>query len=236
MSGPTGRSRTPASRSTPTRGSTRSTSATASRRSRASPTPSSLRSTATGRGSSAATCSRRPARSRCRAGRTPASSRALDALGLEQEVSDPAPGGEAAARKRLDAFLDSDVVRLLRQPRRPRPGPDLAPVSIPALRVHLAAPDRGAAAGEAREGPRRLPPPALLARLLPPRPLQLPAERALRVPGPLPRQDQVELRREGRSRRGARGGPASRSSTPGCASSWPRAGCTTAPGLSSARS
>ena len=33
----------------------------------------------------------------------------LEALGLEQEVSDPAPGGEAAARKRLDAFLDSDV-------------------------------------------------------------------------------------------------------------------------------
>ena len=33
----------------------------------------------------------------------------LESLGLEQEVSDPLPGGETAARKRLDAFLDSDV-------------------------------------------------------------------------------------------------------------------------------
>ena len=37
-------------------------------------------------------------------------------------------------------------------------------------------------------------PPALLARLPPPRPAPLPAQRAVGVPGPLPRQDPVELR------------------------------------------
>ena len=30
-------------------------------------------------------------------------------LGLKQEVSDPAPGGESAARRRLGSFLDADV-------------------------------------------------------------------------------------------------------------------------------
>jgi deoxyribodipyrimidine photo-lyase len=39
------------------------------------------------------------------AGRLPS----LETLGLEQEVSEPLPGGEAAARKRLDAFLGSDL-------------------------------------------------------------------------------------------------------------------------------
>jgi deoxyribodipyrimidine photo-lyase len=33
----------------------------------------------------------------------------LDALGLSQEVSDPLPGGEHAAARRLDAFLDGDI-------------------------------------------------------------------------------------------------------------------------------
>ena len=112
--------------------------------------------------------------------------------------------------------------------------PHLAPVAISALRLHLAAPDRGAAA--ARQGAGGVPPPALLARLLPPRPLPLPAQRPLGVPGALPRQDHVELRRAAASRPGARAGPASRSSTPACASSGARAGCTTARAWSSARS
>ena len=78
--------------------------------------------------------------------------------------------------------------------------------------------------------------PALLARLLPPRPAPLPAQRAVGVPGALPRHDQLELRGEARSRRGARAAPASRWSTPGCASCAARAGCTTARGSWSARS
>jgi deoxyribodipyrimidine photo-lyase len=40
-----------------------------------------------------------------RLGRLPS----LAALGLTQEVSDPPPGGERAAHRRLDAFLDADV-------------------------------------------------------------------------------------------------------------------------------
>ncbi|MGZ5412390.1 MAG: cryptochrome/photolyase family protein [Solirubrobacterales bacterium] len=40
-----------------------------------------------------------------RTGRLPS----LAALGLAQEVSDPLPGGEEAARRRLDAFLDGDI-------------------------------------------------------------------------------------------------------------------------------
>jgi deoxyribodipyrimidine photo-lyase len=39
------------------------------------------------------------------AGRLPS----LGALGLTQEVSDPLPGGERAAARRLDAFLDGDI-------------------------------------------------------------------------------------------------------------------------------
>lgn len=46
-----------------------------------------------------------PVPSRPAAGRIPK----LADLGMEQEVSEPPPGGEAAARARLDAFLEHDV-------------------------------------------------------------------------------------------------------------------------------
>ena len=48
-----------------------------------------------------------PLPSRLAKGRLPS----LEALGLEQEVSDPAPGGEAEARKALDRFLDGPIRR-----------------------------------------------------------------------------------------------------------------------------
>src|SRR5262249_10081308 len=60
----------------------------------------------------------------------------------------------------------------------------VAPLPVHPLRLPVAARDRGAAAARRRAG--RLPAPAVLARLLPPRPAALPAQRALGVPGALP--------------------------------------------------
>ena len=154
--------------------------------------------------------------------------------GSTQEVSDPARGGEAEAPRALDRFLDGPVREYaddhdaLGRDRTSRLSPYLHFGCLSARA------DRGAPA--ARQGARGVSPPALLARLLPPRPRPLPAQRALGVPGPLPRLDPLELRASGRSRPGARGAPATRWSTPGCASCAARAGCTTAPGSSSARS
>src|SRR6185436_19400010 len=74
--------------------------------------------------------------------------------------------------------------------------------AIPPLRLRLAARARGAAAIGLRR--RRVPPPALLARLLPPRAAPPSAQRAVRVPGSLPRRDLVEPR-EAQLRRVVRG-------------------------------
>ena len=129
-----------------------------------------------------------PLPSRLAKGRIPS----LAALGLEQEVSEPAPGGErrgAAGARPLPRRPDP---RLHRRPRRARPRQHLAPLPLPALRLPLGPGDRGAAA--ARQGPGGVSAPALLARLPPPRPAPLPAQRAVGVPGSLPRHDQVELR------------------------------------------
>ena len=86
-------------------------------------------------------------------------------------------------------------------------------------------------------GPGGLPPPALLARLLPPRPAATSrttrhAEFQERYRGAI----DWSRATTSTSRPGARAAPASRSSTPACASSAARAGCTTAPGSSSAPS
>jgi len=92
----------------------------------------------------------------------------LESLGLEQEVVEPARGGESVARKTLDRFLDGPVAEYK---------------------------DNHDALGRDRTSPPR-----------------------------------------SASRAGAKARPASRSSTPGCASSSARDGCTTARGWLSARS
>ena len=123
---------------------------------------------------------------RCRRGCARAGCRRSASLGLEQEVR-----GAAAGRR--DARRASGCARFLRARRRDYADdhdalgarPHLAALALPALRLPVAARDRGAAA--ARRGRGGVPPPALLARLLPPRAAPLPAQRALGVPGALPR-------------------------------------------------
>ena len=111
---------------------------------------------------------------------------------------------------------------------------DVATVAVPALRLPLAARGRERARRAARAP--RLPAPALLARLLPPRAAPLPAQRELGVPGALPRDDRVEPRAAALRGVVARAAPATRWSTPACASCGARGGCTTARAWWSARS
>ena len=61
---------------------------------------------------------RRARSARCRAACGWGGSRRLGSLGLEQEVREPLPGGEAAGRERLAAFLRVGVSDLRRRPRR----------------------------------------------------------------------------------------------------------------------
>ena len=91
-----------------------------------------------------------------------------------------------------------------------------------------AASQRARARG-ARRPPRRLHPPARLARLLRPRPPAPPGQRAPRLPARA-RRDRVGRRATSTSTPGARAARAIPSSTPACASSPRPAGCTTAPG------
>ena len=156
----------------------------------------------------------------------------LEALGLTRRWRSQ-PTAARRRRKRSSASSRTGA-RVHREPRRAGERPDLAALPLPPLRLHHPAPARGAPA--ARQGGRGLSPPALLARLPPPRARLPPAQREVGVPGPLPGQDQVELRAEGVRAHGARDGRATRWSTPGCASSAARAGCTTARAWSSARS
>ena len=124
--------------------------------------------------------------------------------------------------------------RLRRRPRRARARQHVASLPLPPLRLRHPPADRGAASP--RPGRRGVPAPALLARLLPPRPAPPPPQRPLRVPGPLPRHDHVEPREaplrgvgtgpDGLPPRRRRNAPTAR----------PRAGCTTARGSSSAPS
>ena len=176
------------------------------------------------------------ARSRLPSGPNAGKLPSLESLGLEQEVERPArPAARRRRARGSTRFLDSDVADVLRQPRRARPGPHLAPVALHALRLHLAAPDRGAAAG-ARARARR-PSTASSAGATSTttssstsratRARSTRTATAARSSGATPRRP---------SRRGARAGPATRWSTPGCASSWPRAGCTTGRASWSARS
>ena len=87
-------------------------------------------------GRRAAACSRRRENCpRCRRSSPKGRLPSLEALGLSQEVAEPAPGGEAAARRALDRFLDGPVARVHRDPRRARRRPDLAALAVPALRL-----------------------------------------------------------------------------------------------------
>ena len=116
----------------------------------------------------------------------------LAALGFEQEVANPPPGGEAAARRALDRFLDSPVRDYADN--HDALGRDLTSRLSPYLHFGCLSPRQIEEPAAARQGGGGVPAAALLARLLPPRPAPPPAEREVRVPGPLPRQDQVELR------------------------------------------
>ena len=64
--------------------------------------------------------------------------------------SEPLPGGEAARAQRLSALPARRRARLRRQPRRARARPHVAAVALPALRLPVAARDRGAAAAGRR--------------------------------------------------------------------------------------
>src|SRR5215216_2924463 len=105
-------------------------------------------------------------------------------------LAEPPPGGEDAARLRLQRFLDSGIQEYA--DRRDDLGArcHLAVVALPPLGLRIRA--RGGGAAPARRGSARLPAPALLARLPRPRPAPLPAERALGVPGAVSREHQLE--------------------------------------------
>ena len=163
------------------------------------------------------------AMARIAAGRMP-SLRALGFAGRAPGLEDRPEPGEDAARRAARAWVDGQGLARYAERRN-----DLAvPTSRLSayLRFGCLSPlglERAVAARRMRALPR----PARLARLLRRRGAPLPPHRARRVPGALPRP------RMGRRRRAARRlarGPAraSPSSTPPCASSPRRAGCTTA--------
>ena len=193
----------------------------------AAPTRSTRPSCARGRRRSAARSERAPARDRAwraiAAGGLP-SLRALGFDGRAPHLEDPPEPGEDAARRARAHWVEGQgLARYARAPRRPGRA-DLAPVGLPALRLPVAA---AARARRGRPGLRALPRPARLARLLRRRAAALPAHRARRVPGALPRP------RVGRRRRAARRlarGPdrLPRRRRRRCASSPRPAGCTTA--------
>ena len=77
-----------------------------------------------------------------RHGRVPS----LASLGLEQEVAEPAPGGESAGLARLAGFLDGAVRDYDSRPRPGGSGRLVAAVSLPAVRLPVAAGGGGPAA------------------------------------------------------------------------------------------
>ena len=186
------------------------------------------------RGRRAATCSRRRASCRrCRRdlakGRVPP----LDSLGLSQEVAEPARGGEAEARKALDRFLAGpirdyvDDHDALGRDNTSRLSPYLhfGCVSVRAIEERL---PRGKAAEAFR---RQLCWRDFYHHVLHHFPRNAKSEFQDRYRGSIT----LELREA--ALRGVVRGPhrLSRWSTRACASCAERAGCTTAPGSSSAR-
>ena len=119
----------------------------------------------------------------------------LGSLGLEQEVEDPLPGGERAGRERLSCFVSDGVGEYTDN--HDALGRDKTSRLSPYLHFGCLSPRELEERLPGGQGSRRLPAPALLARLLHARAAPLPPERPLGVPGALPGQHQLELRREG---------------------------------------
>ena len=101
--------------------------------------------------------------------------RSLGRLGLEQEVSEPLPGGEGAGRKRMHVLghgrASTTTTTTTRSAPTRRRGCRPTCTSAASRRARWSA-------APARRGCGGLPAPALLARLLPPRAAPLPAQRA----------------------------------------------------------
>ena len=196
----------------------RSRSTTSARRARraASRTRSSRRFTAPGSSSRGAPCSAAPRQLPALPGGLAKGAHAVAATrsGCEQEVARArAAAASARARSGSRDFLARDVERLraagaTRSARRARSR------LSPYLHFGCVSPRELEQRLPSGAGPAGLPPPALLARLLPPRAAALPAQRALRVPAALPRQDRAGAGARGASTPGARAAPGSRWSTP----------------------
>ena len=156
---------------------------------------------------------------------------AADGIPDEPDARPPScpPSGEAAALDAVGRASASDGPRVVRRPPRPpRPRRHLEPVGAPAL-------GRDPPAHAARR-PRRLPRPRgvpqgdRVARVLRRRPAPRARQSARTWLDPRFGADAVRRRARtptSASPPGARAAPASRSSTPACASCSPRAGCTT---------
>lgn len=157
----------------------------------------------------------------------------LAELGLEQEVAEPLPGGEHAGRERMRRFLDGPVHDYatdhdaLGADRTSRLSPYLHFGCISARELEDRVPHgEGPAAFAARSAGAT----STTSSCTTIPPTRSPSSRtaiAARFAGATPSRH---------SGRGPRGAPATRSSTPGCASCATRAGCTIAPGSSSVRS
>ncbi len=208
----------------PSRGSTPSMCAR-SRPGPAGPTASSRPSTGTGWRSSGARCCEAPRRvpvpPKPRAGRLPK----LADLGLDPGGRRAGAGrgaGGAPAPRRVPASVTSAPTPMATM-RSARTGcrgfrPTCTSARPLAGQVEERLPRRA--------GRRGVPPPALLARFPPSRPLPLSAQRALGVPAAATAEWRGAAR-AGRSRRGRRVAPAFRWWTRACASSGWRGGCTT---------
>ena len=149
------------------------------------------------------------------------------------DIPDPAlPAGLDAARGRRGGRDPAvgGVPRpgrpLRRRPRQARRRRHLAHVGAPQVGRDPPAHDARRAGPQAQQRRGDLPQGAGLARVLRRRAVRAAADRA-RLPPRGVRADGLRPARARSSRRGRRGGPASRSWTPGCASSAPPAGCTT---------
>ena len=157
----------------------------------------------------------------------------LESLGLAQEVTDPAPGGETQARRALDRFLDGSVAEYGRG--RDALGRQESSRLSPYLHFGCISPRQIENRLARGEGPRR----STVSSAGGTSTITCsPTSRATRArnfriasaagsPGVTPRSDSTP---------GAQGGPATRSSTRACANSLARVGCTTAPGSWSAPS
>jgi deoxyribodipyrimidine photo-lyase len=119
-----------------------------------------------------------PLPARLRKGRLPS----LRSLGLRQEVDDPLPGGETAARARLRRYL-ADGVRSYDDDHDQLGGDRSSRLSA---YLHFGACRRARSRRGSRRAPaRRRSGATVLARLLPPRPRPPSGQRAVRVPGAL---------------------------------------------------